>query len=152
MKEGHFMGIVRNGLMKRLGKSPEAYLSEALKLNIGGSIGVLPLIPIILNLLPKILKLFKGGAKEAGEITDALKADGEPDIAEDFKSLTQTARHTLAKSIKSQKPETPEESAAANADNDGTGIDTPVQSDKKLAVAEDGTPVPSTNARNTKIC
>lgn len=36
MKEAHFMGIIRNALTKKLGKSPESYLAEALRARVSG--------------------------------------------------------------------------------------------------------------------
>ncbi|MEO6539656.1 MAG: hypothetical protein ABIN74_01650, partial [Ferruginibacter sp.] len=36
MKEKHFMGIIRNALTKKLGKSPESYLADALKARVSG--------------------------------------------------------------------------------------------------------------------
>lgn len=129
MKEAHFMGLVRNGIQKRYGKSPEAVLSDALKMKVSG-IGALPLIPIILGLLPKILKLFKGNKAEADDIAAGLK-DGEPDIGLDFGAVTDTVRKVFAKKVKTQKSRPPAEEAA---DDDGTGQDIPGTDDRKTKI------------------
>lgn len=72
MKEDHFMGIIRNGIMKKMGKSPEAVLAGMLKVP-ESEIGIIPVIMAVLPFITKIIgilkKVFgaKGGEGEMGK-------------------------------------------------------------------------------------
>jgi hypothetical protein len=75
MKRDHFMQILRNGIMKKLEKSPEAILAEQFKGISGvGFVGIAALaasiLPKIMEWIPKIAKLF--GKKDTG-LLDAVK-------------------------------------------------------------------------------
>lgn len=75
MKRDHFMQILRNGIMKKLDKSPEAILAEQFKGISGvGFVGIAALaasiLPKIMEWIPKLAKLF--GKKDTG-LLDAVK-------------------------------------------------------------------------------
>lgn len=85
MKRDHFMGIVRNGIAKRYGTSPEAVLSKQLK-GIAG-VGVLPAAAVglaakaLMTILDKLFKLF--GKKEPDmEVSESDFPDPALDAAE----------------------------------------------------------------------
>jgi histone H3/H4 len=92
MKREHFMGIVRNGLMKRHGMSPEAYLSKLMKMQVSG-IGLIDdVIKVVLELVGMISKMFKK-KPGPGEEPSADDAPSDDDFAEmnagEIKEMTQ---------------------------------------------------------------
>ncbi len=106
MKESHFMGIVRNGIMKKFGKSPESLLSNMVKIS-GSGIGIAPLImaagPIInavLKLLGNLMKVFKK-KPEGGD--DKVNESDMPNPS-DFETseLSPNETNQLANEIKNQ--------------------------------------------------
>lgn len=107
MKESHFMGIVRNGIMKKFGKSPESLLSNMVKIS-GSGIGIAPLImeagPIInavMKLLGQLMKVFK--KKPEGEGDDKVNENDMPNPS-DFETseLSPNEANQLANEIKNQ--------------------------------------------------
>jgi hypothetical protein len=140
MKESHFMGIVRNGIMKRYKTSPEQVLSKSLKMNINGigDIGYVQIIAVAVKILGKIIKLFKGKKnKEAGDLEKDLKEAGEPDLQNDFASASEEEKEELSKEILKQ-PKSEEEAAPGES---GTGKE----------YDEDGKVIPSPNSRTSRI-
>lgn len=116
MKEAHFMGIVRNGIMKRYKKSPETVLSQWLGFNVSG-INALPLalIPILIKVIKKLAVLFKKkgeGEELEKEMNEAEQEGGEggasPDPKADFAEQTETERKEFANEVKRQEVQ-PEE-------------------------------------------
>jgi hypothetical protein len=86
------MGIVRNGLMKRHGMSPEAYLSKLMKMQVSG-IGLIDdVIKVVLELVGMISKMFKK-KPGPGEEPSADDAPSDDDFAEmnagEIKEMTQ---------------------------------------------------------------
>ena len=105
MKESHFMGIVRNGIMKKFGKSPETLLSSMIKIS---GIGIAPLImaagPIIdtvMKLLGQLMKVFK--KKPEGDGDDKVNENDMPNPS-DFETseLSPNEANQLANEIKNQ--------------------------------------------------
>jgi len=94
LKRKHFMKLISNGIKKHYGKSPEKLLKDRYQ-GISG-IGVLPLalIPPLIAIVTKLMKVFKKGKKIKDDIEKvtgkgSLKEFGKlaiPDIDEDFKS------------------------------------------------------------------
>jgi hypothetical protein len=96
MKRNHFMGIVRNGIMKQYGKSPEQVIADQMKgkvEGIGSIIGAA--IGIVIKLISAIAKVFKG--KKAMKVT----ADDAPDPT-DWGGIAASAVTALADGIKKQ--------------------------------------------------
>jgi hypothetical protein len=102
MKRDHFMGIVRNGIMKHYGKSPEDVIADQMKGKMSG-IGVVQVIAavvgIVIKLIGAIAKLVKG--KKAPKVT----VDDAPDPT-DWADLTSSAVTSMATSIKKQPENT----------------------------------------------
>lgn len=109
MKEAHFMGIIRNGIMKKLGASPETILSRSMK-GVQG-IGFIDLavkaVPIIINIVKKLIVVFK--KKKAGGLD--IKKNDAPNPDKDFGGLSEQEKTNLSTSIKQQNdlPEPTEE-------------------------------------------
>lgn len=141
MKEAHFMGIVRNGIMKRYKKSPEQVLSAWLGYNVSG-IGVLPasLIPVVMQIIKKIATAFKK-KKEAKELEDSLSEKDNPDPKEDFASMSDSDRKSLASNVKKQPVEASDKSVTDDATDNAGGGGNSSNDD-----------VPSAGARNNRIC
>lgn len=107
MKRPHFMGIIRNGIMKHYGKSPENVIAEMTK-GISG-IGIIPvaIIATVVSIIQKIAKLL-------GKKGESVSSSDAPD-PNDFKGLiTQAVKNTLVKEIKAQ----PENRSALNTDSE----------------------------------
>lgn len=106
MKRPHFMGIVRNGIMKKYGKSPENVLGDMAK-GISG-IGVLPLVAIsaIIGIVTQLAKLFKKKA-------EPVSANDAPDES-DFAASKPDELKAFAQDIKAQ----PENVSAFNTDSE----------------------------------
>jgi hypothetical protein len=98
MKRDHFMGIVRNGIMKHYGKSPENVIADQMKGKLSG-IGFANLIGTAVSVLVKLIggiaKLFKG--KKAPKVSK----DDAPD-ASDWGSLAAGTVTALASGVKNQ--------------------------------------------------
>lgn len=140
MKEDHFMGIIRNGIMKRYHKSPEALLSKSLGQSINGigAIGFVQFIPMALGLITKIMKLFKKPAGEDGNLAQDLQESGEPDLDKDFAGSSESEKKELGRSIMKQ-----EVSPSQTAASDGS---------YSAPDASPGSDSLSTDARTSKIC
>jgi hypothetical protein len=99
MKEDHFMGIIRNGIMKKMGKSPEAVLAAMLKVP-ESEIGILPLmagiVPVIIKVVDVLKKVF--GAK-SGE--GELAQEDLPD-ASDFSDWSASESSAAANELSQQ--------------------------------------------------
>jgi hypothetical protein len=102
MKRDHFMGIVRNGIMKHYGKSPEDVIADQMKGKMSGMGAVqviAAVVGIVIKLIGAIAKLVKG--KKAPKVT----ADDAPDPS-DWTELASTAATSLASSVKKQPENT----------------------------------------------
>lgn len=107
MKRDHFMGIIRNGIMKHYGKSPENVIAAMTK-GVSG-IGVIP-VAVITALISIIQKI----AKAKGQKGESASAADAPD-ASDFGSIVNTVvANKLAKEVKQQ----PENRSALNTDSE----------------------------------
>lgn len=111
MKDSHFMGLVRNGIVKQMGASPETVLAGMLK-GIKGirGIGIAPLVtlavkavPVLIELLNKLMSVFKKKGETA-------TADDAP-AADDFSEVSDAIVTELSTAIKKQNdiPEPDEE-------------------------------------------
>jgi hypothetical protein len=141
MKEAHFMGIVRNGIMKRYKKSPEQVLSLWLGYNVSG-IGILPaaLIPVVLQIIQKIAKAF-GKKKEGKELESTLSEKDNPDPKKDFASMSDTDRKSFASNVKKQPIEAQDKSVTEQDTDNAQGGGNSSTDD-----------APNAGARNNRIC
>jgi len=94
MKEAHFNQIIRNGIKKQTGKTPETLLAAYITGKVSG-IGFVALIPIVMELIQQIAKLF--GKKFDGNVTDA---DAPADS--DFASTDAATQQQLTNSIRTE--------------------------------------------------
>lgn len=152
MKEAHFMQIVRNGIMKKMGATPEQILAQRVQGPISGIGVVTDVIALVLELVGLIKKLFPGKAPAGDEMPTA---DDTPDLNTDFadasaSALRQLAVHVQQKpaSQKGQEPDTlanelrqevVEQSAAAlvRQEPEGTPVDAPLPTYEEAAEAAD---------------
>ena len=122
MKRPHFMGIIRNAIMKKHKMSPEAYLSKFMKAKISGLGGITGIhgeyIGVVkeageiaaglVQLLNKLMDLFKKkGDKSKGEDSE-VDANDVPDVNSDFEVTTEAEKQNmqeLSEEVKKQ-PET----------------------------------------------
>ena len=131
MKRSHFMGIVRNGIMKRYGKQPEQVIAELLKVSKVSGIGFAPailaagsmlnskdaqgknqLLGILNELISLVTKLF--GKKDSENLT----ADDLPDES-DFTSIGDKEALALGNSITAQAPNMDSEDMSTDGAADG---------------------------------
>jgi hypothetical protein len=100
MNGSHFDGIVRNGIMRHFGKSPEAVLSKYIGGNVSG-IGFLPvaaLIPVLIMIIQKLKSVF--GKK--GEDVD-VSAEDAPDVS-DFEGMDSRDSSSLQEDLRYNNP------------------------------------------------
>ncbi|MBN2814850.1 MAG: transglutaminase domain-containing protein [Bacteroidales bacterium] len=104
MKRNHLMGIFRNGIMKKYGKSPEDVIAEQMKGKVSG-VGYVQIIGavvgVVVKLIKAIAKLFKG---KKGKVPSVSKDDA-PDPT-DWGESTAAAVTAMASAIKSQPENT----------------------------------------------
>lgn len=108
MKQDHFMGIIRNGIMKQMGRTPEQLINNRMKIS---GIGVAPLlaaaVPALMELLKKIASLFK---KNNGESYTAEDLPAESDWSEflttNVKSAPTAQRVTVPRLVESNSETT----------------------------------------------
>lgn len=148
MKEAHFMGIIRNGIMKRYKKSPEMVLKAWLGFNVSG-IGVLPaaIIPVVINLIKKIATAF-GKKKEGEGLEKDLKDGSEPDPKEDFSDLNETQRKAFANEVAKQPMRAEDKSVLDESNQSFTDASDTATTQRNLAAD----PTQNTGSRNNKIC
>jgi hypothetical protein len=98
MKQGHFMGIIQAGIIKRYGKEPKTVLRDMLGNKIAG-IGLLPVIPILMEIIQVLMKAFGLKKDEADEI-----APTDKDVASesDFDGLSPEEKKRVAANLKTQ--------------------------------------------------
>lgn len=99
MKRDHFMGIVRNGILKQRGKSPENIIADELKGKISG-IGVIPVIVVttVISIIQKLSKLL-------GKKSEDVSANDAPDTS-DWGEAAADVKNALASEIKTQPENT----------------------------------------------
>ncbi len=177
MKEDHMMGIIRNGIMKRYKKSPEALLSKSLGTGVNGigDIGYVQIIAMALKIIGKIFKLLKGKKnKDDGDLEGELKENGEPDLLQDFADATENTKKELASAIMKQEVTTamkaatdpgysaPSSEAAQDEDGDGSkspessaSIDTG-EAKKEIETGDTSAPADEApkplNSRKSQVC
>lgn len=81
MKQSHFRGLVRNGILKKTGKNPEAILKQRGMAGIGFVLTasvIMSAVPKVLELIKKISELFGKKPEESVSESDA------PDLEKDF--------------------------------------------------------------------
>ena len=93
MSENIFMQTVRNGIIKKLGDTPENILTRAAsgKLSSIGAIQLAAILPAVSNVLKKIFQFFKK------RFTD-LKENDLPDLARDFAGFKGKEKENLFQS------------------------------------------------------
>lgn len=148
MKEAHFMGIIRNGIMKRYKKSPEMVLKAWLGFNVSG-IGVLPaaIIPVVIQIIKKIATAF-GKKKEGADIESDLKDNSEPDPKEDFSSMSDTQRKSFAKEVAKQPMRADDKSVLDEPNQSSTDASDTATTQSNMAAD----PTQNTGSRNNKLC
>jgi hypothetical protein len=147
MQDDHFMGLMRNGIMKKHHMSPERVLQQSLHMNISGIgnpeyVGDIytSIINIVISIIKDIAKMFK---KPVPAVADALNdPTNVPNVASDFSTLSTSARQSLGSAI-AQQPIAPEEQAASDPNfsapvSDPTP-DTSSTDDGTAASTDDGT-------------
>jgi hypothetical protein len=108
MKRSHFMGILRNGIIRRYGKSPEAVIAEALQKGRLSGIGTVPVsavLPAVMELLKLIRQIFGKKANKEDVPTEADMPLVEFDTqgnAEDFNELDKEEKQSLPRQIRNQ--------------------------------------------------
>jgi hypothetical protein len=171
MKDDHFMGLIRNGIMKKHHKSPERVLSESLHMNISGigdleEIGIIDdIVKVVFSVIKQIAKLFKKKIPAEAEGLENDSTAAAPNIAEDFAGADASVRTSLAQAI-TQQPISPEEKAAsdpnfvqpaASGSEGAASSPTPhgeeKETDHDTAAAEEVLKDPTpTNSRKAKAC
>jgi hypothetical protein len=102
MKEDHFMGIVRNGIMKRFGKSPEDVIRQQMQGRMSGigDVGIIDdIVKVVFSVLKQIGKLFK--KKQPAELDD-YSGNDMPDPS-DFGSMSETEKTSYGNEIRNQE-------------------------------------------------
>lgn len=138
MKSDHLMGILRNGIMKKYGKSPEQVLSGMVKGSING-IGIAPIIaaavPVVKKIIETLIKVFK----KKGENMSLSENDApSPD---DFNDSSPAEQQQFAKSIRNSE----NSNVMYPADNSGgTSYDTEKDNSNSSLT--------NTNTRKSGIC
>jgi len=94
MKRAHFMGIVRNGILKKYGKEPEKVIADRMK-GIAGIGVIMDIIEILSALIQKISSLF---GKKAEPVTE-----NDMESIEDWESLNASQKEEISNEVKGQK-------------------------------------------------
>ncbi|MGZ4040407.1 MAG: transglutaminase-like domain-containing protein [Bacteroidia bacterium] len=112
MERSHFMGIVRNGIMKEKGASPETLIASLVKGKISG-IGLMEDVGFVIELIQKIASIFKKKAPDdTVDATDTASGD-------DFSDLSGADKDKLTSDVKKQT----DDSGADNGNDTGSGDD-----------------------------
>ena len=99
MKRNHFMAIVRTGIIKQTGKSPESIIAAQIqgkKLSGIGALGMSAAIPALLEIIRKLISIFK--RKKPAE--DVSEDDAPSD--DDFEAMDEDDSKELASDVKKQ--------------------------------------------------
>lgn len=131
MKRQHFMGIVRNGIIKKYKRSPETVIAEAMRGKNVAGIGVaaavaMEALPMLLDLLKTIASIF---AKKADK-SETPTASDSPNPETDFTDLTQTETTALASDVKRQSENFTPGETSSNADIQTDVLRTQTQPDE----------------------
>jgi len=94
MKDAHFSQIIRNGIKKKTGKTPETLLAAYITGKVSG-IGFVALIPVVMELVQQIAKIF--GKKFDGNLSEA-----DAPAENDFASATPATQQQLTNSIRTE--------------------------------------------------
>ena len=94
MRREHFMGIVRTGIIKELGKDPEKVIQAQLQGKVSGIGVVTDIIKVVIDLVMKIAKAF-------GKKAPSVSKEAAPDPG-DFNGLDPAAKGLLAKGVGEQ--------------------------------------------------
>jgi len=111
------MAILRKGITKQLGKDPDILLQEAFKTNnIAGINSIGGIIELVLEIVNKILGLFKKKSKDAPKVSKEDTPDNSDfegttlekglEIANDIKAASNLLQKETGKSSKSEKKNT----------------------------------------------
>ena len=95
MKRAHFMGIVRNGIIKQFKKEPEAVLKDMMK-GISGIGWIGTAVSALVAIISKIVSLFKKKGENVSE-------DDAPNFTEDFQDLTSSELEEITDAVTEQK-------------------------------------------------
>lgn len=96
MKRDHFMGLLRNGILKQYGMQPETWIDKNVKGKIQG-IGVIDdIIGAVISLIKKISEIAKKNGPK-------FSKEDLPDPASDFAGLPATERNAFGTAIKKQQ-------------------------------------------------
>jgi hypothetical protein len=103
LKRSQFMGIIRNGILKKTRMQPERYLSKQLGYSIRGTeeiSGIVVSAAVVIKLINVLSSLFK---KKGPKIS----SKDVPDPSGDFKGLSAAAKKDLGSGITKQKVNDP---------------------------------------------
>ena len=117
MKQDHFMGILRNGIMKKYGESPEQVLSKMVKGPING-IGIAP--ALILAAIPVVKKIISTLMKVFGKKGEEISEEDAPD-PNDFAEADHGTLNDISQDIRS-------------TENYNTGVAPPVVNTRKSGI------------------
>jgi uncharacterized membrane protein YgcG len=117
MKRAHFMGILRNGIMKKAGKSPETLLASMTKSKVSG-IGVIP-VALILGLIPLVTKLLQQLFPKKN-VDEAELKEGSPGD-DDWAEVSSELSDTLSTEIKKQDDSPITQGGSGGGGGDGSG-------------------------------
>jgi hypothetical protein len=115
MKRAHFMGIVRNGILKKYGKEPEKVIADQMK-GISG-IGIIDdVLEVLFGLIKKISELFK----KKGESVSAA----DMPLEDDWSEMSESDLEGFSQEVKGQKGDMfesgEEEESGEGTESDGS--------------------------------
>ncbi len=162
MKEDHFMGLLRNGITKHYGKSPETVLSAMVKGPIAG-IGIIDdIIKAVFAIIKQLAKLFKKKDPEASSasIDDAPSPDdfGTMDnsvkrqILNDAASSAQEQSSTYSEAASSASKATQNTPAFNTSDSEAANDSANAAAADDATSDTDSNKIPTVNRKRTSIC
>lgn len=102
MSDAHFMGIARNGIMKKAKVSPETLLSRKIK-GIQGVNGIGAIPPdLITSVLPLVIEIINKLAVAFKQPKQDVSKDDAPDLDNDFDELDEKQKTEMSSDIKKQ--------------------------------------------------
>lgn len=144
MQRNHFMGILRNALMKRYKKSPEAHLADMMKGKVSG-IGIVgDVIKLVGELIGLIKKLVPGkkapsfSASDAPDPSDFLEA--APEVIKDIKSNPSKKKMIISDALKKGliKKRSGTDSLANSVQNQPAAVEPGETINNETAIPADG--------------
>lgn len=106
MKRSNLMGILRNGITKKMEKSPEAVLAAQFKgiLGIGWVAMVAALVPKVIELIKKIASMFGKNSKDVEDATNDMSPSETDFLNMDTTAKADLSSHLLRKDKEETAP------------------------------------------------